>query len=139
MPVKVEWKFEKPVATDRVLKQLENDLKVTLPFSYQQLVKQHNGARPRPNVIKTSNGNDRVVKTFLTVHPTKGGVKDVSEWLVNQLPKDMIPFANDPFGNYFCFNYETSRKEPTIVFWSHEKQQVESLANCFEEFLNNFI
>ncbi|OIJ14227.1 hypothetical protein BKP37_09090 [Anaerobacillus alkalilacustris] len=137
MPVNLEWKFEKPVATNRVLEQLESTLDVTLPMSYKLLVKQHNGARPRPNMIKMMNGNDRVIKTFLTVYPTKGGINDVLEWLGKQLPHKMVPFANDPFGNYFCFHYKTSKGEPSIVFWNHEKQQEEFMAHSFEEFIYN--
>ncbi|MCT8137670.1 SMI1/KNR4 family protein [Anaerobacillus sp. CMMVII] len=135
MPVKIDWKFEKAVATDRILAQLETHFHVSFPEAYKQLVKQHNGARPRPNVIKTTAGKERVIKTFLTVHPTKGGIKDVSEWLYGQLPDDLLAFASDPFGNYFCFHFRTPETEPSISFWHHETQHGEVVADSFREFL----
>lgn len=139
MPVKIDWKFEKAVATDRVLAQLETHFHISLPEAYKQLVKQHNGARPRQNVLKFLDGKERVVKTFLTVHLTKGGIKDVSEWLKSQLPDELLPFASDPFGNYFCFHYRKPNTEPSISFWHHETQQGEFVADSFIEFLGKLI
>jgi hypothetical protein len=137
MPVNIDWKFEKPVATDRVLSLLESHFKIILPEDYKSLVKRYNGARPKPNVIKVGEKKERVIKAFLTVHPTKGGVKDVKEWLTGQIRETLIPFASDPFGNYFCFCYDNSRVEPEICFWSHETRQSEYLASSFNQFLKD--
>ena len=135
---KFVWRFEKAPATDRVLEQIEKHLFITLPSSYKNLVKVHNGGRPRPNVVRINDGTERVIKTLLTVHPTKGGIRDVYDWLKDQLPEKCIPFASDPFGNYFCFHYAKSTDEPTIIFWNHEQKRPEVLATSFQHFLEKF-
>ena len=136
---KFVWRFEKAPATDRVLDQIEKQFAITLPTTYKNLVKLHNGGRPRPHVLLTDDdGAERVIKTFLTVHPTKGGIRDVYDWLKDQLPEKCIPFASDPFGNYFCFHYGKATDKPVIIFWDHEQNQPEVMATTFEGFLEKF-
>lgn len=135
---KFVWRFEKAPATDRVLEQIEKQFAITLPTTYKKLVKLHNGGRPHPNVVKSDEHTERVIKTFLTVHPTKGGLRDVHDWLNDQLPEKCIPFASDPFGNYFCFHYGKATEEPSIIFWNHEQKRPEVLATSFQHFLEKF-
>ncbi|MBU9723517.1 MULTISPECIES: SMI1/KNR4 family protein [Bacillaceae] len=158
MHANLKWGFVKDPATDKMLGKLENYLGVTLPVAYRQLVKEYNGARPNKNKVQLVSGKEQVIKTFLNAVPTaKGGVMDVLSWLEGQLPERTVPFANDPFGNYYCFKFEGSdgeaaeekakaeveggeeakaKAEPTVQFWDHEKQELELISNSFEGFLN---
>jgi len=51
----------------------------------------------------------------------------------NGLQEELFPFGEDPFGNYLCLFFE--EKDITIVYWSHETNKVEKVANSFTEFL----
>jgi len=134
----IQWKFLKPEATDHSLNQLENHFGVSLPIAYRELTKINNGARPTKKIITVPDGKKKMVKTLLTVHPTKGGVKDVHNWLKGQLPDHAVPFASDPFGNYFFFSYSNKpiKDEPEVFYWNHEKQDKEFLASSFVGFLD---
>lgn len=56
-------------------------------------------------------------------------------------PKKIVAFADDPGGNYFCFDYRQDPKtdNPPVVFWNHEgagtEEAVSFLAKDFEAFL----
>ncbi|ADU31960.1 SMI1/KNR4 family protein [Evansella cellulosilytica] len=130
---KLEWRFVKNPATEKSLNNLENEFDILLPSTYRILMKLYNGGRPKPNKYYIQQ-EERVVKSFLNVYPVKGGVKDVVSWL--ELPQKVIPFANDPFGNYLCFDYRNiSYMEPTIVLWEHEKNRLVIVEQSFEAFL----
>ncbi|MCD8509315.1 MAG: SMI1/KNR4 family protein [Bacillus sp. (in: Bacteria)] len=137
MSGKLEWKFVKNPATDRVLQEIEREFQITLPEAYGDLMKQYNGARPKPNQFHRKDGEENVVKSFLSVHPVKGGVRDVNYWLVDKLPRRVFPFANDPFGNYICFDYRKGNYfEPTVVLWDHEKKELKKISDSFAGFLD---
>lgn len=134
----IQWKFLKLEATDHILNQLESHFDVSLPLAYRELTKINNGARPTKKIITLSTGEKKVIKTFLTVYPTKGGVKDVHNWLKDKLPENSVPFASDPFGNYYFFKYlkKQSKEEPTIFFWNHEEKDEKFISSSFINFLD---
>lgn len=51
-------------------------------------------------------------------------------------PKDVIPFATDAGGNYYCFDYKENSNEPKIVFLNHESIVTQEE---FDEFDSNEI
>ncbi|WP_052002357.1 SMI1/KNR4 family protein [Halalkalibacter wakoensis] len=135
---KIEWRFAKNPATERVLNEVEKELNIRLPIAYRELLTRYNGARPKPNVIHSKGkSNGKVVKTFLNIYPIKGGIRDVMSWLKANIPQNVIPFANDPFGNYICFDYRSGKTtEPTIVFWDHESRNTVYISGSFSHFLD---
>ena len=58
-----------------------------------------------------------------------------------RLKKGIIPFANDPFGNFICFQFTSSNDEPNIVFWDHEiaydneGKAISNVCASFDDFL----
>lgn len=138
MHAKLEWRFVKEPVTETILLDLEKHLKVSLPRAYRQLVKEVNGGRPSRKVVALSDGRELVVKSFLNMDPAaKGGVLDVKGWLKDILPDNVVPFANDPFGNYFCFKYKrlTRKAELKVYYWNHENRELSFVADSFEGFL----
>jgi hypothetical protein len=51
----------------------------------------------------------------------------------------IIPFAQDPGGNYFCFRYNSKQdKNPVVVFYDHEEfgsKMLTKLSNTFDDFI----
>lgn len=41
-----------------------------------------------------------------------------------------LPFARDPFGNYFCYNIVKG----TVCFHDHEEDKIEDSDICFQAF-----
>jgi len=61
----------------------------------------------------------------------------------NLLPDGVYPFAFDPAGNYFAFDYRHSASAPFIVFLEHELETEDGylydvlVAGSFTEMLDN--
>lgn len=54
--------------------------------------------------------------------------------------KSILPFADDPGGYFFCFDYRNQKDNPSIVLWIRENTEefdIVKVADSFEEFINN--
>ncbi|MFD1425200.1 SMI1/KNR4 family protein [Laceyella tengchongensis] len=51
---------------------------------------------------------------------------------------ELVPFADDPAGNFICFDYRTLvAGEPIVVFFYHkrDKDNIKKIADSFSQFL----
>jgi hypothetical protein len=56
----------------------------------------------------------------------------------DQLPDQIIPFADDGGGDMMCLDYRQDPDHPKVVYWAHEEEKDTSifpLADTFTEFL----
>lgn len=61
-------------------------------------------------------------------------IYEILEDLQDRIGEQLIPFAEDGFGNLLCFDYSANKN---IVFWDHEKNHddfKESTFVCFSFF-----
>jgi hypothetical protein len=65
----------------------------------------------------------------------KNNVIEVYKNLENNDVKNIIPFGEDGFGNYICFQFK-SPENPNVVFFNHETGDIQTIANSFKEFIN---
>lgn len=69
-------------------------------------------------------------------------IYNFSEIISSTVDKLVIAFGEDPFGNFWCFDYSDHDEQPSVVFWNHELAQTVSdynfdfVSNSFSEFLN---
>ena len=111
---KVKWNRGKKVE-EKIVRGIEERLKVKFPKEYFECVLLNDGGYAEPSCIDVGE-KQRVF----------GGLEEnekipaVLQSLEECLPKGVIPFAPDPAGNYFCFDYRMNLDNPSIVFWNHE-------------------
>ena len=86
--------------------------------------------------IYTQNSQDYVVDFFLPIKSTEfedltysATITDLSDII----PNTVIPFAIDPFGNYFVFD----KAEGKIYFLEMEEVALSLLASDFESFISS--
>ncbi|MDA1525325.1 SMI1/KNR4 family protein [Bacillus cereus] len=137
----IKWIMSKPLGNEEAVVRFENMLEIVLPNDYKLCITNYNAGRPRPNVFDTAQRKELVAKALLSFDQLNvENIWDTFENVKNQLPKRIVPFMSDQFGNYICFDYRTSN-EPTVVFWDHElsHQNIEKgisyIANSFSEFV----
>lgn len=135
MRADIQWNFPKSKINNVHLDLLERKLDVRLPIEYRELMKFKNGARPSKKVIQMEI-EEKIIKSFLPVHSTKGSVYEAANWLKDYLPPHSIPFANDPFGNFFLFCSNSSTERPYIYFWNHELLEKQYITSSFRNFLD---
>lgn len=121
----VKWILTKgELAREEVLK-LERELGVSFPTDYVDCVLQKNGGQPVPDTFDFTGRAEAVFNSLIDLKLEKNqNMIYVYNSLKNRLPNNIYPFADDPFGNYLCFDYREGIA-PSIVFWDHEKAGVD--------------
>lgn len=127
----MNWKYVKKLEDISEVEQFEFENGCELPKALKECAINNNGGRPEYKVFDTDVTKGRMIKRLLTFH--YGDVENVWD-AYNIMQKEncnLIPFANDPGGNYICFQKENFK----IYLWLHETATSEYVAETFEEFL----
>jgi hypothetical protein len=119
----IEWDtsdfFE---VSDEEIKKVEKQIGIKFPLDYIATIKKYNGCSPLQDIVRREDfreafgyllsiGNENESIDLLK---TYSNVKD-------RLMKNIVPFADDPGGNLYCFDYRSYDDQPSIVFWDHEE------------------
>ena len=132
---KLEWKYIGPELSDQNILDVESVLSVRLPSDYLDCLRKHNGGRPIPNCIDVSGRQSAIFEQLLRLDiQAPYGVIKVWNALRGRAKETMIPFASDPFGNLFCFEY-LDKKAYSVVFWNHENGISTFITQTFTELL----
>ena len=130
----IKWKYGSPVG-DEVVRAVESQLGVVFPSDYRTVVAEHNGGRPKPNAVEIPGRREAVVERLVRLDA--GGGEDVpsaAAVLKDRGQGRLVPFASDPFGNLFCFQF--ARNAPSaVVFWEHESGSVSTICQTFTDLL----
>lgn len=100
-----------------VLEKIEEKLGFIFPHEYKKYVVNNNGAYVEGFFISNLEIKNETGFAFLKLE--KEFIEQY-ELLEECTPKDVIPFAVDGGGNYYCFDYKENSSEPKIVFLDHE-------------------
>jgi hypothetical protein len=123
----VEWLRGKEISNPNTIIEFEKLHSVSLPPVYKDFIKRHNYTMPNPNQIMVSGLGQKVVSLMLSFNSDDTvNMQDTYEYFED---KDLIPFAEDPGGNFFCFSNHK------VVFWEHEEDKIYPVADTFEDFL----
>ena len=112
------------------LSALADQIGHSLPESYVDFVKLHDGAEPELNSFKTLN-NEVGVSRFI---PVSEAPKLGAE--IDGFPAGVIPLAEDDCGNYFYVEPSTG----SVYFWDHELEGTdERVAENAQSFANKLM
>ena len=130
----ITWKYGSPLS-DEVVREVESELQVVFPPDYRSVVAEHNGGRPKPNAVRIPDNREAVVERLMRLDAGRGeNVASAAAMLRSRGQGQLVPFASDPFGNLFCFDFV--RKAPSaIVYWEHESGSVSTVCRTFSELL----
>lgn len=130
-----KWKYVKKLINNDNIQRFEQKIHRDLPIDFKETVALFNGGRPDKSNVLIDN-KERILKSLLSFNKEdKENIFAVYEWVESQLERNLIPFAIDPAGNYFCFEY-TNFKNVSIVFWNHENQNHYTICDTFSELLH---
>lgn len=100
--------------------EVERRFGVLLPQALREFYLQSNGGRPDRNCYEV-NAEIYIINTFLPIKfaaGTRGTLERSIQWLKIErqiLPENFVPFAVDPFGNYFCFS--TGEVDAGVIYF----------------------
>ena len=127
----MDWKYVKPLSNEENIAAFERITAFSLPESFKECVKRHNGARPKCRGFDTDKQTGRELKSFLSFNrEDKETVWEMYEACAVATKGQYIPFAIDNFGNLICFD-----RSGQIVFIDHETLNIEKIAPSFYEFV----
>ena len=113
----MKWLNYKDISID-IIESVENRLEITLPEDYKQIVLKYGGGYPNPNHFKVD-GKVEIFNNLISLDENKyNNIYEILEDLQDRIGDQLIPFAEDGFGNLLCFDYSANKN---IVFWDHEK------------------
>lgn len=120
--------------------------KVSLPEEYKAFLLKSNGGSPVPNVFQVPGFHykDAVLDFFYGIHNREEifQLDKACDVYAGRIPADLIPIADDPFGNVICLGWKGKRRGK-IYFWDHENEgdeqdygNVHLVASSLAEFLD---
>ncbi len=135
----MEWRWATPLSDVTIIEKVEKLIHYRYPEVYKKIVMQYNGAIPKAMIFDTTLTEERVFNNLISLEDgtLEGALDDVlageiNQWSYDGLPWQYIPFGSDPFGNFICFDRETDH----VVFFDHEFEDIEEVADSFTEFLD---
>lgn len=128
------WKYTEKEFDRNEINNFQKHHNIKFPQEYLAMLDVANGASPEKNILK-KDSQEFVVSYFFSW--SKGS--DINFIENNSFfheihSQEVIPFANDPFGNFFCFFYGNN-DTPSIVFWEHEQDSIVELSTNFCDFI----
>jgi hypothetical protein len=134
-------------ATAAAIARFERAFRVTLPADYRAFLMTQNGGCPRVNRVRFGRRSATTVNTFFFLGRPRAkpprlerGWDDENLWdetfvARRQLGERVVPFAADPFGDYFFFDYR--RPGPRVAIALHEDGfKFLTVARSFSDFLD---
>lgn len=126
----MEYKYIKPLKEQEIIRKFFDKNHAVLPEYFEKYFEKYNGSRPSLNLFILENGEEKVLNTFLSFNEEDKENVFKAKRRVTEDNNEIIPFANDPAGNYFCL------KKEKVVFYSHESGEIYPAADSFENFIN---
>lgn len=142
--MKIEWRKGNKIDSGS-LDKIETIWRVKLPEDFKEIVLSHNKGRPNLNVFNTTESKGRVFGGLLNFDLNeKVNVLSDYQILKERLPERIFPFAEDPGGNFICFDYRNNESIPQIILWNHEGIVInernifkcELVSNSFSKFIS---
>lgn len=104
------------------VRELEIKLQVNLPDDYVNFIINNNGAYVFPNAFKVGSKIESI-NNF-------NDAKEISQFIHDKLPKQVIPIARDAGDNQICLDLRNPTATP-ILFWDYEIESIEDGALSF--------
>ncbi|MCL2224013.1 MAG: SMI1/KNR4 family protein [Defluviitaleaceae bacterium] len=118
----IKWLFSRAPTSEDSISIVESYLHVKFPDDFIDCIKNNHGGNPSMQIYSFEGYHEAVFNSLLNFNPDENNyILDVYNDIKDRLVRYVYPFADDPFGNYICFDYrKTKNNIPTIVFWDHE-------------------
>lgn len=126
------WRYKIDLKDNSVFKKIEVNKGIVIPKEIKEFIIEHNGESPDDNCI-VINGTERVLDSVLSFNEEELDAVNFDSAFNSINNKNLIPFAVDPFGNYYCF----SLVHESVCYFKHEEQKIEITNYSIKKFIEN--
>lgn len=128
----IVWKYKIELVDEKCFEKYEKEYGIVIPSELKDFIKDNNAASPNMDCIMF-NGQERVVDSILSFNSTEDEATTFLEVYNLMEKKSNIPFAADPFGNYFYYSAESQK----IGFYEHEEEAYSISEYSFSDFIDS--
>lgn len=130
--------------TEKDLVEIENKYNFKFPQDFFSHYLKYNGGTLQKDIYKDEDGDEFVFNWFIPIKSESRNLETVLDllWVDGTIPRWLIPFADDPGGDLYCFSIDEDDKG-AIYYWSHEydygedpEEHVYFLAGSLKEFID---
>lgn len=144
------WRNCNSPLSDERIHEVENTLGIQFPLDYRDCVRECHGGIPSKRNFSVAANNlefGSCLAVLLSFSDDDSeNILQTHENLSDQLPRSLIPFAEDGGGDYMCFDYRNlgAAGAPAVVFWhrtglpDNEITQIAPNFTAFIELLSSF-
>ncbi len=126
----MSWNYISEIEDDNIFSSIAKDYEICVPEEFVDFIKKYNAGTPEKYHIKI-NGVERVVGGMLSFNRNEEDVDSAFLALDILKNKCLLPFAVDPFGNYFCY------KNGKVLFWNHEQDTFDETKMTLNDFIES--
>ena len=122
------------IITDESIEKIENQLGIKFPTDFVSKIKEVDGGYPIPNKITIDNQIEVLNNMVSFLEDNPSFILDIIQETETFPSLNLIPIAEDPFGNLYCYYFGNGKCE--IVFWDHEDINIKkNICNSFDELI----
>lgn len=101
---------------------VENKLGIIFPSEFKIFMLKYHGSYALIDTFDTEKEKGKEINNFLSFDAENKNTYILYslENIQDRLPKNVIPFAETPGGDFICFGYSVNLENPTIIYWDHE-------------------
>ena len=126
----IKWKYKIEIKDKEIFNEIENERNIIIPSGVINFLCEVNAATPSLDTVMIGN-DEKVLGAILTFNRDDKDVDSVFTALTIIENNDLLPFAIDPSGNYFC--YSVNKK--CVVYYNHEEDEYIYTSYDFEQFI----
>jgi len=131
---RVTWISGEKLQSIEELLAFEDQYKVKFPDKYKEIVTANDGASPVPQNFHVAD-TERVFNYLVKVSDLQTMFANICREYSSA--KILVPFADDPAGNFICFDFTDDKTSPKVVFFELDRGQCLKIADNFTAFLNS--
>lgn len=129
----MNWPKSKTPAKEQDIQAVERKFGIQFPDDYREVAKISHGEMPDPYSIDFGGMFGKIFGFLLSFDKKSPiNIERVYDDIKDALPEKVFPFAEDRFGNFYCFDYRHGN-DPIIVYWYHETFRLTKVCNHFSE------
>ena len=131
---KLQWLYGKKLQNSDAITEFEKELNIQFPPEYKKIVSQYDGGTPVPQFFSTADNTEKVFNYLIKASQ----IQEMFRSLCREFNSDLllVPFADDPAGNFICFDFTTNKSNPQVVFFDLDVGQSAVVTSDFNAFLN---
>ena len=127
----LNWKYKIDLKDPVIFQKIEKEYGVVIPDEFKMLIVNANAATPS-KIHFMLGVDEKIVGSILSYNESDVDVDTVFAAMKVINCKEHLPFAIDPFGNYWCYSFS----EHSVLFWDHETDEVSLVGLSIEKFLD---